>query len=611
MSLRLFSLPRDCLSSIALLLDAPDLQKLIYCGNSTLVLHLRQIWTDFVFRIKQFGKFPFSAFNLPHLRNISVTMADHISIYPLNLHNQHLSLPQPLKSLRNLTFEFLQSMRLLGNTMPFNHWFPNLVSLKIKGELLEQDVYQSGWPHTLVSLYLEHTSVHRALIDFNLFSTWLPRYLEKLVLIGVTIQAETSSKDKIDFPPYLLSLVLDNLEYPQVLNDLPSTVTSLCLKMAGTIKTSNLPSGLLYLSVYGDSLTWDIDSLLPRSLLAFNVPKFDVKAVEDIPNFFPSSLTDCSFFSAPWASLKLMPQFPNLKRFIAPPRCYPSELALISLPPYLQVLHLHAQYPVPLSEAGFPQTLTDLRTPISSLREFRLIPSKVKILHFLGSASFRIASEEWKRLIPHLKQLKLPEVALESVSVLKEMQNLEKLEILVHQPRQLSDLINEPIFPSSLTDLSVQGKILDPEVDWTPMLMNLGNLTKLEILSITYQQYGGPPRSDALHKCFPRLPASLKKLNIPVLENLPYSAFGDLPRSLVSLVLSSMAKDSFINNRHFHNLPPSLTRLDVDCCDVDQELWNIIPDGIGSVSGRQIGHSSILRVQYYLRPIWDGCLLPE
>jgi hypothetical protein len=201
--------------------------------------------------------------------------------------------------------------------------------------------------------------------------------------------------------------------------------------------------------------------------------------------------------------------------------------------------------------------------------------------------------------------LKMSLQNIEDLNCLGSMPKLEFISFMISGTHLIRELCEAPIFPRSLKRLSLLA--FASSKDWTPCLMHLGDLIHLHTLLVTIGRRSATPTSNALHKCYPLLPSSLTRLTIPLLENLPYTAFSQLPRSLRYLNVESLAPDSVVGNSYFAHVPCSITHLTAQCSEVDENVYKVIPPTILDVFIPARTGNPVAAALYYSNSVWQGC----
>jgi hypothetical protein len=624
----------ETLAEILLFVSAEDVFNLISCGNravsriiSALPLRLRS-------KRNPLGKFPFSAFKLLRLTELSVQYEKYIPYYPLQLDNRPLSPNEPIKSLETIKFCFAQSFAIFKAGPPLSLLYPNLTSLYLSHSTDRiTEAHFEGLPPNL-----RHFTLITAMTG-----TWSAPTLPYTVLLSLpdgleTLQIEyTVIKDagdhfsRLRFPPDLTRLILTAIESDSALKVLPLNLEYLDISFYGKnvghvmIHSSCFPSTLESIQIQaGYNSTVRLDAPLPSNLKTFHcVGSF---SEEDMKTKFPSSLTSCQINTP---RITEMPNIGTLLPNQSDVWLTDSTPQDIILPPNLKsfVFNGRDSHLVPI--ASIPHNITYFRGTLSLPEQLLILPStlrEITIFNIGDGNTAPISLAAWKRLASTLKSLTLSVDMLESVESLKVLDGtLKTLLLLLPGTSARFDFISAPILPSSVTKLTLEGRYGDDDdnvTDWTAMLTHLQILPKLRKLSVRWGSLEHPPTSNHLNEYLKVLPRTLTQLETQVLGGMEIDTFSHLPRPLKSLLIHVISeKNGELSNQHFSQLPSSLTHLYIEGgAKLTAAIYEVIPPTIlrtdFSIGMGDLLHGmseiteealNVSRTRYYSSPIWQGC----
>lgn len=284
MSLPLLSL--DVIGIITYLLDGDDVFRLKLAGSRLLWTKIEASCTALFCFVRPTLAFPFSAFSLPRLAHLSVSVPLGYASSPLRLHHR-LPLPsRPLGGVQSIRFNFSQSLSVLSlvDASPaLSSAFPNLTRLKITGShaFITPDNLRA-LPRTLKSFSAKNRQQYTATISYLDVLPNLPRHLERLSLKEIRIQPNEQSKtyEGAEWPKSLTRLKIDRFDSRSFLSHLPVAIEEIkCSFMPATtpiepIRTSQLPRTLRKLVLKSLFIVWPYiihDGDLPPNLVVHDL----------------------------------------------------------------------------------------------------------------------------------------------------------------------------------------------------------------------------------------------------------------------------------------------------------------------------------------------------
>lgn len=621
-------LPVDIYQHFTRLISGEECFRLVLCGDKSVIQRVHVAMVEFRSERPPFGKFPFSAFNLPSLQIIQVSMEPHVASHPLLLNG---AIPMPtkaMKAVQKLDFFFCQSFAILTKTLPLSSVFPNLIELKLRGsrEYLDE-CFASALPRCLLRLELEVDSCifHSHRLHYSVLMG-LPAGLKHLKIGIVPFEGDC---DQITLPSSLQSLELRGVPDYELLKRCPIGIQSLTLYSLFSdqnVKTSDFPPNLVNLELLTssifDELHIEMDAKLPSSLKRL---VWSSRIATEHHSLLPSSLTH-------YGSSESCFTLPMLKELVLSERIRQVDLtAFRQLEKIRIICHIDERAPIPL-----PATITDLSAmlmPTSVFCSWKFHRLTALLLHS-SRLEFPYPNEAWLALAPTLKTLTVSFHCFESPYIIQNMSNLERLNLNFSGdlPAATTERLKEPFLPAKLTALSFSA-LRVVETNLVPMMRNLQFCSRL--LSLNAGNVGLESIFSDLenviesmnhvifkisipHPFIEYLPSSLTSLSLVLPGAISEDTLSKLPPKIRALSIRPLSRPTItqkLNNAHFASLPASITSLTViSPSDITSEVYNIIPQNILmtnieiTTSNAEETYKSWLR--YYDPLRWQGLPSP-
>lgn len=623
----ILTLSADSFEEIVNRLDANDSFKLLMCGNSRLsfiVAHaLRQFETHSTTR----PIFPFSAFELPKLRSLRVKATYQSTSY-LDLTQRDFSHPSVRNaSVEEISFAFRQSGKLLLDCLPssghlnsLSERFPSLTCLKLTQLWSSEGILRAleFLPSILTSLTLKMGAKHPHqkgnALTWNIIAK-LPRSLTDLRLEWRNIVLPGSTElISASLPPQLRILELSLLNSYSILNVLPTTLEIGRFAIINETK-----------------FVWKISCLPPALVEMFVDASRPISVVAD--SDWPENLQKCNFCCEPPMLAELLPK--NLTELptdveedlqVQGPSCFASKF------PNLKFLSLTSEIDIfggekeenEISEiSDLPKSLVSLQVTDSirlkylpdtlkrlflddlHCEDVKELPEFLSTLCVVPSGKKRIFREPVSidHLPMHLTCLYIPlrifDVSIEAMDTnLKFLKRLYRLRVLHLEDLPCGEELSSDssnflvdCLPSSLEKLKF-GDVAFSEMSnpighsWIrriDMATNLPNLRTLDVDCTIYTQ------QEPLGPTLASLPKSLREIRFRFFDFFEHDALSFLPKNLSIIRLDFYLYSSYflgasmadaISDKHFENLPPSLTSLRIQLPaenTVTSKITSILP----------------------------------
>lgn len=444
MSVSLSTLAPDCIENLVHYLDGNDFISLMMSGDMLLRHKLLLECRGLSFAAGETADhtiFPFSAFNLPNLRSISLKTFPKVSSYAKFTKRDHLDLSIGCKTLEKLELDFCNCASLFVPssaplpTLKLRDRFPSLSTLILSDIAFDSsslmEYLLAGLPNTLshlsISLYRRATDVSDPKYLYISCLSELPISITTLKLNGFHIIEKSLIKTSFArFPPNLTSLDLDLIssslktpKWPSELRHLRFSIEAdwLLDKEEAWTLASSLPQRLVSLSMnFNSDGQLILDAPLPPTLEMLEIPTDEFPAeicLGDFPRamkWIPEELMLQIYETSDIESI--LKGLPNLKSvfFSDPslPAPLPGGLESISM---FSALKFDASLPIGLKRLA-------IHFPIL-LDQFQYLPSTLKSLQV--GLGMRGHDEKLRRSFPPWSELELTHlvsnVHLESLSI--------------------------------------------------------------------------------------------------------------------------------------------------------------------------------------------------
>lgn len=579
----LATIAQDCIANVIHYLGDNDFVSLMETGNMLLRHKLRLTCIDLSLESLPLTKFPFTAFNLPKLRSLSVLGIIEAPVF-LDFRNEgDKTHSKGCKTLEKLELGFRNAPGLFltpGSTIPrltIRDRFPSLTTLILSDFRCEASLEGlfGELPENLTTLALAYLDA-RPESEICLSSIAnLPRSLTYLTITDCLIlnpKQSDSFKFESVLPPNLVHLELKRLSEPDVLNYLPSSLRYLRFylqnapervhwkieKAPKMLKKVVSDLGLLHsiLPLPRFHLPFEcgtrVDPRNPRLEIIYNTPE----RVEILPN---SLFTLALISDAVQRSHSIFSKFPYLERTVLK-----GLLDVSLLPRGLKSLKIDC-----VRKIGHPlpdglESLQVLKVPLIP-SDINHIPATLQSLDF-GFVDGRTLKTQhsdyppWGEAelsqlasIANLTSFRIDFHFISCVSALAPVKTMKKLNLFALANLGPDDLVNSP--------------------DWLPKCLP----TQLSELFLDYNPNSRQPENDLrndipddflrlckLDEVVPHLRKFTLKINLLRTILWTSSSFASLPRGLVNFKLDC----------HFANSEPqTLSMLPRSLKSLTFQLW--------------------------------------
>lgn len=558
-------LSAECLDVIAHYLDFYDIKALELAGSHSLNDKLARV-TKIDAVIWSTEKWPFSAFNYPNLRQLSIQSESIEFFSPIHVDERGLMSPQGHNRLESLTIQAPHGLRFLCT--------PSLPSLLPQLKILNIVVFTDIWePHyfgqlpgslTSLTLSCERKS---ALSDTKTplhYLNQLPQHLTTLIILKIAFERAESSRESISLPPSLHTLELNVLPLDSILNCLPTSLTSLQLHLpvseTSTIYVSKLPKKLEILrikAVVSAHIRLCPDVELPYTLHTLEImeavrlewqkgdPKFPTLESILTPSItrhrgiYPNNIFQ------PTEGVTLLQERLTVYGFAS----VGTHLAKIPILTHFDGISLHMSDQM---ISLLPDTLVSLSAGITGSEVWmKKLESLVKLKRLsLCTGSVLSTVGFWNIMYTSLESL---EVGLDRFESLEALEGpwpfLKELKLQTSNADKLAPNIFDQLNARLSCSSAVSGAIKLPQslekLDlmftshgdyWTSDIPNLHILKRLRLATIKIIDRSLHP-DDSMFEILFRLPASLRTLEVDSHTSFHPKFLWQLPRQLRSLTL--------------------------------------------------------------------------